>query len=100
MSAALPMAVDARNLTYRYGSFTAVDDVTLQVRPGETMGLLGPNGAGKTTVVRMLCSADHALRDFLRRLEAVGFFYAAVAACRASPALSMLRAACSSAGAV
>jgi len=54
MTRALPMAVDARNLTYRYGQFTAVDDVTLQVRPGETMGLLGPNGAGKTTVVRML----------------------------------------------
>lgn len=54
MSAALPMAVDARNVTYRYGQFTAVDDVTLQVRPGETMGLLGPNGAGKTTMVRML----------------------------------------------
>jgi ABC-2 type transport system ATP-binding protein len=54
MSRALPMAVDGRNLTYRYGQFTAVDDVTLQVRPGETMGLLGPNGAGKTTVVRML----------------------------------------------
>ncbi|BBZ46432.1 ATP-binding cassette domain-containing protein [Mycobacterium parmense] len=54
MNASLPMAVDARNLTYRYGHFTAVDDVTLQVRPGETMGLLGPNGAGKTTMVRML----------------------------------------------
>ena len=54
MTRALPMAVDGRNLTYRYGQFTAVDDVTLQVRPGETMGLLGPNGAGKTTVVRML----------------------------------------------
>lgn len=54
MSAALPMAVDAQHLTYRYGQFTAVDDVTLQVRPGETMGLLGPNGAGKTTMVRML----------------------------------------------
>ncbi|GFG98413.1 ATP-binding cassette domain-containing protein [Mycobacterium timonense] len=54
MSAALPMAVDARHLTYRYGEFTAVDDVTLQVRPGETMGLLGPNGAGKTSMVRML----------------------------------------------
>lgn len=54
MSAALPMAVDAKHLTYRYGQFTAVDDVTLQVRPGETMGLLGPNGAGKTTMVRML----------------------------------------------
>lgn len=54
MSAALPMAIDARHLTYRYGQFTAVDDVTLQVRRGETMGLLGPNGAGKTTMVRML----------------------------------------------
>ncbi|CAM3278904.1 ATP-binding cassette domain-containing protein [Mycobacterium colombiense] len=54
MSGSLPMAVDARNLTYRYGQFTAVDDVTLHVRPGETMGLLGPNGAGKTTMVRML----------------------------------------------
>ena len=54
MSGSLPMAVDARHLTYRYGQFTAVDDVTLQVRPGETMGLLGPNGAGKTTMVRML----------------------------------------------
>src|SRR6201997_34047 len=54
MSERLPMAIDCRNLTYHYGQFTAVDDVTLQVRPGETMGLLGPNGAGKTTVVRML----------------------------------------------
>ncbi|MFZ1175007.1 MAG: ATP-binding cassette domain-containing protein [Mycobacterium sp.] len=54
MSGSLPMAVDARHLTYRYGQFTAVNDVTLQVRPGETMGLLGPNGAGKTTMVRML----------------------------------------------
>jgi ABC-2 type transport system ATP-binding protein len=54
MSDPTPMAVDCRHLTYRYGQFTAVDDLTLQVRPGETMGLLGPNGAGKTTVVRML----------------------------------------------
>lgn len=44
MTSAPPMAVDGRNLTYRYGQFTAVDDVTLQVRPGETMGLLGPDG--------------------------------------------------------
>jgi ABC-2 type transport system ATP-binding protein len=54
MSGSLPMAIDCRKLTYRYGRFTAVDDLTLQVRPGETMGLLGPNGAGKTTLVRML----------------------------------------------
>jgi len=56
MSRSLQMAIDGRNLSYRYGQFTAVDDVTLQVRPGETMGLLGPNGAGKTTLVRMLAT--------------------------------------------
>src|ERR1700757_3097249 len=48
------LALDCRHLTHRYGDFTAVDDFTLQVRSGETMGLLGPNGAGKTTVVRVL----------------------------------------------
>ncbi|HEV7581218.1 MAG TPA: ATP-binding cassette domain-containing protein [Mycobacterium sp.] len=54
MTKLLPMAIDGRHLTFRYGQFTAVDNLTLQVRPGETMGLLGPNGAGKTTLVRML----------------------------------------------
>lgn len=49
-----PAAVDCRHLTHRYGDFTAVDDVSLQVHIGETMGLLGPNGAGKTTLVRVL----------------------------------------------
>jgi ABC-2 type transport system ATP-binding protein len=48
------LAIDCRHLTYRYGQFAAVDDLTLEVRSGETMGLLGPNGAGKTTLVRML----------------------------------------------
>ncbi|MFA5708546.1 ATP-binding cassette domain-containing protein [Mycolicibacterium sp.] len=47
-------AIDCRNLTHRYGDFTAVDNLSLQVRRGETMGLLGPNGAGKTTAVRVL----------------------------------------------
>ena len=47
-------AIDCRHLTHRYGDFTAVDDLTLRVEIGETMGLLGPNGAGKTTVVRLL----------------------------------------------
>ena len=47
-------AIDCRHLTHRYGDFTAVDDLNLEVRAGETMGLLGPNGAGKTTVVRVL----------------------------------------------
>jgi ABC-2 type transport system ATP-binding protein len=48
------LAVDCRGLTHRYGQFTAVEEVSLQVRQGETLGLLGPNGAGKTTVVRVL----------------------------------------------
>jgi ABC-2 type transport system ATP-binding protein len=51
---AAPPAIDCLHLTHRYGDFTAVDDVSLQVRTGETMGLLGPNGAGKTTVIRVL----------------------------------------------
>ena len=47
--------VDARKVSRRFGNFTAVDDVTLQVRAGEIIGLLGPNGAGKTTLIRILC---------------------------------------------
>ena len=47
-------ANDCRHQTHRYGGFTAVDDLTLQVAVGETLGLLGPNGAGKTTVVKLL----------------------------------------------
>lgn len=41
-------------MTHRYGGFTAVDDLTLQVAVGETLGLLGANGAGKTAVVKLL----------------------------------------------
>jgi ABC-2 type transport system ATP-binding protein/ribosome-dependent ATPase len=46
------MRADA--VTRRFGSFTAVDDVTMHVEPGEVVGLLGANGAGKTTLIRML----------------------------------------------
>lgn len=49
-----PLAIQCRRLTHRYGQFTAVHELDLDVRPGETMGLLGPNGAGKTTVIRVL----------------------------------------------
>ncbi len=46
--------VETQALTRRFGSFTAVDALTLQVEAGEVFGLLGPNGAGKTTVLKML----------------------------------------------
>ena len=42
------------NLTKRYGSFTAVDGIDLEVPSGELFGFLGPNGAGKTTTLRMI----------------------------------------------
>ncbi len=61
-----PMAVACRGLTYRYGQFTAVDDVDIAVRSGETMGLLGPNGAGKTTLVRMLITLTPVQQGELR----------------------------------
>ncbi|MCB1217574.1 ABC transporter ATP-binding protein [bacterium] len=48
-------AISASQLTMRFGSFTAVDDVSFDVRPGEIFGFLGPNGSGKSTVIRMLC---------------------------------------------
>jgi ABC-2 type transport system ATP-binding protein len=50
----LTPAVSVEHLTRRFGKFTAVDDVTFDVRAGEVFGFLGPNGAGKTTTIRML----------------------------------------------
>jgi len=46
--------VEASHVTRRFGSFTAVDDVSIAVGAGEVVGLLGANGAGKTTLIRML----------------------------------------------
>jgi ABC-2 type transport system ATP-binding protein len=47
-------AIEVEALTKRFGEFTAVDQVTFDVRQGEIFGLLGPNGAGKSTLIRML----------------------------------------------
>jgi ABC-2 type transport system ATP-binding protein len=52
-SLVVPM-IAIENLVKRYGTFTAVDGVSLDVRPGEIHGFLGPNGAGKTTTIRMI----------------------------------------------
>ncbi|APR04165.1 ATP-binding cassette domain-containing protein [Thauera chlorobenzoica] len=49
------IAVSCRNLTKRFGDFTATDNVTFDVQKGEIFGLLGPNGAGKSTTFKMLC---------------------------------------------
>lgn len=46
--------LDVKNLTKQFGSFTAVDDLSFEIKEGEVLGLLGPNGAGKTTTIHML----------------------------------------------
>jgi ABC-2 type transport system ATP-binding protein len=43
------------SLTKKFGNFTAIDKLNLNIRKGEVYGLLGPNGAGKTTTIRLLC---------------------------------------------
>ena len=49
------IAVSIEHLSRHFGSFKAVDDISLEVHQGETFGFLGANGAGKTTTIRMLC---------------------------------------------
>jgi len=48
------IAVTARQLTKKFGNFTAVDHIDFQVDSGQIFGFLGPNGSGKTTTIRML----------------------------------------------
>jgi len=47
--------IEVKNLTKKFGKFTAVDRVSFSVKKGEIFGFLGPNGAGKSTTIRMLC---------------------------------------------
>jgi ABC-2 type transport system ATP-binding protein len=47
--------VEARNLTRRFGNFTAADHISFEIARGEIFGLLGPNGAGKSTTFKMMC---------------------------------------------
>jgi len=49
-----PALIEIQGLTKRFGSFTAVDNVSFQVPRGQVLGFLGPNGAGKSTTMRML----------------------------------------------
>jgi ABC-2 type transport system ATP-binding protein len=60
------VVVAVRDLVRRFGTFTAVDHVSFDVRRGEIFGLLGPNGAGKTTTVRILSTLSRADRGTAR----------------------------------
>ena len=53
-------AVHARNLTKKYGDFTAVNGISFDIREGECFGFLGPNGAGKTSTMKMLACVSPA----------------------------------------
>lgn len=65
---AFPTLIQARALTKRFGSFTAVDGVDFDVAPGEAFGFLGPNGAGKTSTMRMIGCVSPVSSGFLRVL--------------------------------
>ena len=53
---AMPPIIRIENLTKKFGNFTAVDHLNLEIEEGEILGLLGPNGAGKTTAILMLAT--------------------------------------------
>ncbi len=53
------LVISVRNLTKRFGDFTAVDSISFDVNKGEIFGFLGANGAGKTTAMRMLCGLSY-----------------------------------------
>ena len=53
------LVISVDNVTKKFGSFTALDSISLEVRKGQIHGFLGPNGAGKTTTIKLLM-------DFIR----------------------------------
>jgi lipooligosaccharide transport system ATP-binding protein len=61
--------IHARGLTKRFGDFTAVDGIDLDVAPGEAFGFLGPNGAGKTSTMRMIACVSPVSAGTLRILD-------------------------------
>lgn len=78
--------IRAENLTKRFGSFTAIEDVSFHVSRGEVVGFLGPNGAGKSTTMRILAgvfppsrgqatvAGYDVVRESLRARSVVGYF--------------------------
>lgn len=59
MSSDNPIALKIKHFTKKYDSFTAVKDLSLQVKSGEIFGLLGPNGAGKSTTIGSICGINN-----------------------------------------
>ncbi len=60
------LLVEARHLTKRFGTLTAVDEVDFEVYPGEAFGFLGPNGAGKSSTMRMIAAVSPVTSGHLR----------------------------------
>jgi spermidine/putrescine transport system ATP-binding protein len=65
-NAARGVAVELSEVTKRFGEFTAVDDLTLEIREGEFFSLLGPSGCGKTTTLRMIAGFEEPTEGEIR----------------------------------